>query len=379
MRAEAAARYCCVRCFGDQFLVEFVRKQGTLRRGPCDFCGATKQRMVPPEELAEIFARPLRVYFQPTYSQTQGAVINVYEEGAFLGDIVQEYLQPFSDQVAEPRELADAILEGCYIRKEGYEFPQGELYSHIEDDWTHRTDDDYFSELERAVERYGHALHLDADPIVGDIGEAREAYGVLRQSLERAVARVPEKTRLWRARIGSQHRGKKIAAPPPERAGLGRANLPGQPFLYLADSPETAVVETRPALGDTVSVAPFRLKRTATLVDLRPLKAIPSAFKDVQSYDASVREAATRRVLGAAYGAPVRTGDAARDYLLTQYVAQMARGRGFDGLIFPSSQSSVVGVNYVFFDPEVAVPIRGGADVVVAKVEYSFSGLPKRV
>ena len=57
-------------------------------------------------------------------------------------------------------------------------------------------------------------------------------------------------------------------APPADYVGNGRANPDHIRYLYLSEDSVTPVYEVRPIIGDTVSVAKFRLKKDVKLYDL---------------------------------------------------------------------------------------------------------------
>ena len=80
-------------------------------------------------------------------------------------------------------------------------------------------------------------------------------------------------TPLYRARIndsrdsGTPHSLDNMGAPPAHRAGHGRLNPRGIPYLYLASERITAVSEIRPWIGCEVTVAEFSLARDSELVN----------------------------------------------------------------------------------------------------------------
>ena len=57
-------------------------------------------------------------------------------------------------------------------------------------------------------------------------------------------------------------------APPADLIGNGRANPDHIRYLYLSEDPVTPVYEVRPIIGDTVSVAKFKLLKDVRLYDL---------------------------------------------------------------------------------------------------------------
>ena len=90
----------------------------------------------------------------------------------------------------------------------------------------------------------------------------------------------------YRARLGDGDKTKpfpkeKMGAPPPEKTLTGgRANPPGIPFLYLANNRETAIAETRPWIGASVSLGRFEPERDLNIIACnqhRNVSALPMA------------------------------------------------------------------------------------------------------
>src|SRR2546430_17397259 len=87
---------------------------------------------------------------------------------------------------------------------------------------------------------------------------------------------VPPGSAHYRARLGfvcgpdgdKPYSGAAIGAPPPEKAGPGRANAEGKVVLYCADQEGTAVAEGRPARGEYASVAEVGAARELEILNL---------------------------------------------------------------------------------------------------------------
>ena len=62
-----------------------------------------------------------------------------------------------------------------------------------------------------------------------------------------------------------------LLAPPAKLARAGRMNPAGISYLYLAEKPQTALVEVRPKPGCETVVAEFEITRALTLLDLTDL------------------------------------------------------------------------------------------------------------
>lgn len=141
-----------------------------------------------------------------------------------------------------------------------------------------------------------------------------------------------------------------IGAPPASVCSGGRCNPEGIPYLYLADSAETAVAETRPWKDALVSVGEFELQKDLKLADLRGFGHTPNVFT---SNDSSIANDAMAKVLMLLFlkDSFSRPGheESKMEYAPTQFVSSMLKWRGFDGIIY-SSLLKALGNNIVAFD-----------------------------
>lgn len=131
-------------------------------------------------------------------------------------------------------------------------------------------------------------------------------------------------------------------APPADKVGNGRANPDHIRYLYLCEDPVTPIYEVRPIIGDTVSVAKFKLNRDVKLYDLT------LDIHDIVN-DEVVELPRLYNTIGEMFSKPYN-GDPTK-YLATQYVAEEIKSMGFDGLRFRSSLHKK-GVNIVLFNPD---------------------------
>jgi hypothetical protein len=119
------------------------------------------------------------------------------------------------------------------------------------------------------------------------------------------------------------------------QAREGRVNPKGIPCLYLATDKETAMAETRPWIGLSVSVGQFKTKNDLLLVDCSALHgkkmvylfAEPSPEKRDNSVWASIDDAFSR---------PVNPDDSTAGYAATQVLAEVFRADGCDGILYKS-------------------------------------------
>lgn len=132
-------------------------------------------------------------------------------------------------------------------------------------------------------------------------------------------------------------------APKADLISNGRANPDHIRYLYLSEDPVTPVYEVRPIIGDTVSVAKFKLKKEVKLYDLT------FNMHDINNNEV-VELPRLYNTIGEMFSRPYN-GDATK-YLPTQYIAEEIKNMGFDGLRFRSSLHNE-GINVVIFNPEI--------------------------
>ena len=153
-----------------------------------------------------------------------------------------------------------------------------------------------------------------------------------------------------------------MGPPPPASASAGRANPAGIAYLYLSFDDDTAVHEARIDNQGHCSIATFVANR-----DLRVLN-----LADIESPDPFSSEDLKQRIsffaylteLGRELSQPVGDSDRALSYVPTQYLCELAKVSGLDGVIFSSSLWPG-GRNLVLFDPD---SVSGDTDVRFGKV-----------
>src|SRR5262249_23227383 len=91
----------------------------------------------------------------------------------------------------------------------------------------------------------------------------RAQYGCDWRTIERSFYADDAKYRTRRQTAFSAERMR----PKAEFVGDGRANPSGIPYLYMANTPTTAMAEVRPWIGSPISLAHFRVVRDLSLVD----------------------------------------------------------------------------------------------------------------
>lgn len=130
------------------------------------------------------------------------------------------------------------------------------------------------------------------------------------------------------------------------KVGEGRANPRYVKYLYVAESPTTAMYEVRPFIFDAVNIARIRVNE--------PLKIVNIAVDlDLSQNDEVTKEMWVMGMIQRAFSMPTNNPD---DYLPTQVIAEYIRSLGYDGIRFNSSLH-YSGVNLTIFNYEQCEPV----------------------
>lgn len=200
-----------------------------------------------------------------------------------------------------------------------------------------------------------------------------EAVPSLTEVLANAVTELSPKDVLFRVRSfqTNAHSKRKMGAPPPEYATAGRANPPGISYLYLASAVETAVAEVRPHVGENLCVGRFKLRRSVKVVDLRQ-PHVGSPFRWGDRLHAALRIMGFLQELGQELSRPVAPNHREHEYLATQYLCELLKTKGYDGVLYKSGLGK--GYNLALFDPSAAY-CKQVEQVRVTKLLIDFSSV----
>lgn len=165
----------------------------------------------------------------------------------------------------------------------------------------------------------------------------------------------------WQRKRFKGYKASDSGAPPADAGSAGRINPERIRYLYMAEDPETAIYEVRPTIGQYVSVASFRTVDKVKIYDLA--QEIKPQEGENTEYDYSLFNVIQQR-----FSEP-NTGDAFR-YLPTQYLGELIKQMGFDGLRFKSSLKNG-GINVVLFDDKKCKAYRSDM-IKVGDIELKF-------
>lgn len=335
-------RRVCIECFADSRVRKWFRGDGEIE--DCSFCGATEVPTLPVAHLADEFRRLGRTYEEVTGPR---AILH----GDLIGWLIQEDWQVFSERLVAQElvdDVATALLTAGLRPDEALDEPDfdGGLFRrplrNLSDDWVEAVDQLLEGRLDGGV-----GARFEGP-------DGRFAPHPLAVALEDLAVRIDGGVEVFRARIyrargrDSRFSAEEMGAPPPgEASKIGRANRRGEPVLYTASDPETAIAETRVWAGAAVAVARIRIRSDLWLVNVHPPEPIESPFEQEQLTWRLELDEVLRR-FGEELSRPVLPGEKQVLYRASQALCEFIEESGCDGVIYPSALGP--GHNIVFFD-----------------------------
>jgi hypothetical protein len=340
-------KVCCGICIGDSHLADNFIPTISTTKAVCSYCGLGGAVVTEPINLRDYFEQLLVIYEE----DDEGRPLIEWlrdDWGIFRHELLNEHTASAL--------LAEILNDGQIVRKK-------------------------FNPTESAIGDATKSWHDFKREIMHNNrffpGQSLDVKR-LRELLKLLEHRFPDDQKVWyRTRIqkdpASPYGLDQMGAPPKEIASHGRANPVGVPYLYLASDEVTAVSETRPHTGETVSIARFDLIDNQLLLDLRSPKGKASPFNldDIAGIDVfSFRvDLGLLELLGEELTRPVLPESAALNYIPTQYICELIKNCGYDGVIYRSSIED--GINLALFDKDKAV-IRSVDQKLVSKVKVTL-------
>ena len=164
----------------------------------------------------------------------------------------------------------------------------------------------------------------------------------------------------YRCRISTEEGipSDEMGAPPIELTTDGRANARGIRCLYLGDSPETTIHETRAGAYDYVTVGTFKLKKDIIVVDLKEINQISPFIEGIDCLEYAINKEHLNKI-NDEMGKIMRRSDSALDYVPTQYITDFVKSiirndgaAEYAGIEYKSVMHSD-GYNLALFDPDL--------------------------
>ena len=354
---------CCQNCFEDIYLILKIKEYDEI--GNCDYCHSEEVYIIDVDELTEEFDRLFKHYESTEPYEYYHPEIhdNPSDFGDRLIELINEDWNVFSEGVVgtgtDETLLFDILNANKKWDPEEYIDPH-DLYSRITQAFTfvHPLEDweDIWDSFKEEI-KHGNRFFPEATNDVfnksfDDILELRTVY--------------TENIDLFRARLGV-HSISKMMAPPAEIATAGRANPHGISYLYCAVDEPTCIAEIRPWKGAKVTVAHIKPKKKLKLAALfrQPISPFdfesPYEILEIEKILSSfIQELST----------PVDPDKSEIEYLSTQYITELIKSKGFDGILFDSAMGP--GYNVVLFDQNNA-DINKIHTIEVNDIVYEYS------
>lgn len=320
-------RKCCSNCFGDFHLNSVINQMASIH-GVCSFCQSREVPLIDPVQLREYFELLSGIYTKA-------------DEGITLGEWFKNDWNMFYDlDLASTKDLLSEIFQDGNLPRYFFE-PSSKCFSKNLDNW---------ESLRKELMEENRFFPKET------INHERISY-LLSQLIYKDS--LPQKW--YRARIQESEEPyplEKMGPPPKDKATHGRANPVGIPYLYIASDVLTSISEVRPHTGEFVTVAEFRIVREVKLADLRNPRSSISPFicADDEEIAALRGDIDFLERLGEELTRPVLPKSAAIDYIPSQYLCELIKNNGYDGVIYKSSVGSEI--NLALFYPSKAEGVQ---------------------
>lgn len=327
---------CCAACLGDPHLRKKIDDAGNAK-GDCDYCGTKDVILVAPSLLHDEFELLVSLY--PDDPSGQPFVQRLQEDWLLFADLERATAKELLVEILNDGEAARRLCgtpphAGAGALAQWQKFRNELMY----------------------VNRFFPSIDF-SDPSEESSGAL--ATDRIRELLSYLFFVMPTDDEFHRARLQvseTPYALSQMGAPPKRASTHGRANPAGIPYLYLASNAETAISEVRPHPGEIACVATFNLKKNLKVVDLRSPRRTVSPFQlgDEELIVQLRRDLAFLDAVSEELMRPVVPRSAAIDYVPTQYICELIKSAGFDGVVYRSSVGK--GYNLALFDPENATP-----------------------
>lgn len=332
---------CCSTCFVDPGLQNRITAL-SKESGNCDFCGSLDIPIVHCGHLSDDF-EPI---FEQ-YTNHPNALLSLKVNQPFLihEHILVYWPKLFNTDKIRPQ-IVKSLLNQIGRGWDGFTEPlfenavELEIYTNgINEDESYNLKWSIFSkEIKEENRFFFNPEGLDFDK--------------LSSTFERFVTTYPRNTVFYRARISEVSLKKgQLGKPPKAVTTPGRANPVGIPYLYISDSEETTLYETRVSLHENITVGKFRVESALQVISLKniihygPFEIQDKGFEleefmQIRPYLLKLEEELSK---------PVRRQDLHLDYLPTQYLCEYIKSLGFDAVEYRSAMTEK-GYNLAVFN-----------------------------
>ncbi|MGE8513154.1 MAG: RES family NAD+ phosphorylase [Chryseobacterium culicis] len=327
---------CCINCFESSYINGIILNNKSI--GNCNYCKS--------ENVSIYEASELSIFFK--------GIIDLYEVVDSNGKPIEEQIvSDFSNKV-----FSKKLIDSSCIR---------DLMNDIV-----RDDIDYYNKIfNNPVRLKYHSsdvedviirpLSISWDNFSNEIKTVNRFHFVntldlvkLKSLFANFAKDIPKGKKFNRARVSNNRAGylpKEMGNPPSHLAKSGRANPNGISYLYLGNDIATTLFEARASLFDYVSVGTFRLEENLRVVNLSRSTYDVFRLAELESLEDVTMHRSFIDKLEYELSTPRRKSDSELDYLPTQYLSELIKSMGYDGIEFKSSLYSE-GYNLAIFYPD---------------------------
>jgi len=346
----------CRACFRDGGPVELTDERPSL--GDCAFCGSKATDTWPVAVWRDHFMRVIEMY-EPS-DAPDARVIHVRLQGDWQifafddADIAERFLTAMFEDGQASINLAIPVRPRFDTQGAGAD---------------HTSRWEQFRHELMTVNRFFPAVSVEREYLEGLV---RDHLSLLAEGL----ALFRGRTR----RTGDAFTPSEMGVPPAELVVGGRGNPVGIPHLYLADSVETCLKESRASLNGFVSVAQYEIARPVHVLDLRKPKPENPFLVDEDDVGGALLRTLVAsqflRKLGRELSTPTRPGENQIEYVPTQYLCEFVKSIGKVGGICYASSLHNPGWNLVLFQLTDAVLVEPVQSYEVTGMDFAFRPVP---
>jgi RES domain len=356
--------YCCESCFNDLYLKTKIKDGGKI--GYCDYCEGTEPTVIlSVSKLTDLFSKLLN-YYSPT-EPYEDYIPEIHDDPIEFGDklvtLINEDWNIFSTKIqgtgTDERLLFDILDTNFSDPLES--FDQDTLFSRIQDafNFLHPLEgwEVVWEEFKKDLKHKNRFFPKWKDEVFN------EAF---KEVLYNRIIFLGEGLQIYRARTGQEVK-EQMKAPPADKATAGRANPHGISYLYCARDTDTCISEVRPWKGAIITVAALKIKKDLKLLNLQGNNLCPFLF-DSPEQVFKISKLLTH--FSSELSKPVDPTKSEIEYLPTQYMTELIKENGFDGIYFNSSLGP--GINVVLFDQN-NVEVDDTRYYEVSNISYEFN------
>lgn len=347
---------CCTNCFESNYLNAVIFNNKT--QGNCDYCQSQNVHIYEASELNRFFVGIIDLYEvdKENGKPLENQILFDFHKKVFTQKLIdtnnvkQIITEIIKDDIADYQEILDNPVRLKFHNTNVEEDVNQTLFLSWEN----------FSEEIKTINRF----HLK-NPL--DLERLRALFKHFQKDL-------PKGKKFYRARISDNPQGYQIGEmgnPPNGLAKSGRANPNGISYLYLSNDVTTTLYEVRASLFDYVTVGTFRLEESINVINLSRSTYDVFRLAELESLEDVMIHGSFIDKLEQELSKPRRRSDSELDYLPTQYLSELIKSMGFDGIEFKSSLFSD-GINVAIFNPEKFKCLEVNVyDIKDIKLEYT--------